>query len=226
MIVIVHDQQVVTQLLIDNNDVSTYNGEQVTKVIPILVKQYPNQLLVWCYQSVVKNVDWNSMSSLFDLDRKMLSYLPDSNFFSDSIGYVEDSIFIKVNKKNSYPTWQMSSYVGGVSTAVLKQIDIKIWKTDNFDYALNSIAKNYQSEGLFCYSEPKLLVNPITLCSNEKFQTNLNTLFLFVKEHYKSIWCFLLFFNLLIYERKIALGSLIKTFCFTKKHFSNSFQFN
>ncbi len=39
MIVIVHDQQVVTQLLIDNNDLSTYNGEQVTKVVPILVKQ-------------------------------------------------------------------------------------------------------------------------------------------------------------------------------------------
>jgi len=149
-----------------------------------------------------------------------------TNFFPDSIGYVEDSTFIKVNKKVTFPTWQMSSYVGGISTTVLVQMNSTIWKTDDFDYALNSIAKTYQSEGLFCYSEPKLLVNPNVLSSNEKFQTNLNTLFLFVKEHYKSIWCFLLFFNLLIYERKIALGSWIKTVFFTKKHFSKAMVFN
>jgi glycosyltransferase involved in cell wall biosynthesis len=217
MIVIVHDQQVVTQLLIDNNDVSIYNGEQVTKVVPILVKQYPNQLLIWCYKSVVKNVAWDSISSLFDLDRKMLSYLPESNFFSDSIGYVEDSIFIKVNKKNSYPTWQMSSYVGGASISFLSQIDTCFWNSKRFDYALNSIAKYYQPEGLFPYSEPKLLINPEEPVSSEFSKANLRTLFKFIKEHYKTVWIFLLLLNLFINERKIAIVSLIRVFFVKKK---------
>lgn len=217
MIVIVHDQQVLIQLLIDNDNVSTYNGEQVTKVVSILVKQYPNQLLVWCYKSVVKNVAWDSMSSLFDLDRKMLSYLPDSNFFSESIGYVEDSIFIKVNKKNSYPTWQMSSYVGGASTSFLSQIDACFWNSKSFDYALNSIAKYYQPEGLFSYSEPKLLLNSEQPVSIEFSKANLKTLFKFIKEHYKTVWIFLLFLNLFINERKIAIGSLLGVLFIKKK---------
>lgn len=226
MIVVVHDQQKVTQLLIDEQEITTFNGERVTTVIPKLLVQYPHDVLVWCHQTAKNNVAWTSLPELFDMDRKMLSYVPNTNFFPEAIGYIEDSTSIKVNKKVTFPTWQMSSYVGGISTAVLVQLDSSIWKTDNFDYALNSIAKTYQSKGLFCYSEPKLLINLDALCNKEKFQTNLNTLFLFVKEHYKSIWCFLLFFNLLIYERKIALGSWIKTVFFTKKYFSKAIVFN
>lgn len=226
MIIVVHNQQKLVKLIIDNIEITTFNGEGVTYVIPKLIAKYPYQLLIWCHETVANNVSWASLNTLFDSDRKMLSYLPDINFFPDSLGFIEDSIYIKVNKKVTFPTWQMSSYVGGVSIRILAQIDSSVWKINNFDYVLNSIAKTYQSEGLFCYSEPKLLVNTEEFHSCEKFQANLSTLFHFVKEHYKSIWCFILFFNLLIYKRKIAFWGLLKTHFLTKKHLLNELIFN
>lgn len=226
MIVVIHDQQKVTQLLIDEQEITTYNGKYVTSVLPKFLVQYPNNLLVWCHESAKNNVAWTSLPELFDLDRKMLSYLPEINFFSDALGYVEESSFIKVNKKVTFPTWQMSSYVGGISTAVLAQMDTNIWKTDNFDYALNSIAKTYQSEGLFCYSEPKLLKQEKEITHLDQFQADFDILFHFVKEHYKSIWVFLLFFNLLLYERKVALGCWLKTFFTNKKTYSKALVFS
>lgn len=226
MIVVVHDQQKVVKLKIDKSEITTFNGERVTDVIPKLILQYPNQLLIWCHKTVEHNVAWSALDSLFDLDRKMLSFLPNCNFFPDAIGYIEDSTSIKVNKKVTFPTWQMSSCVGGISTAVLAQMDSNIWKTDNFDYALNSVAKTYQSEGLFCYSEPKLLINTDEISHIDQFQTGFDTLFHFVKEHYKGIWAFLLFFNLFIYDRKIVLLSWMKTLFEKKKTFSKTLVFN
>lgn len=226
MIIVVHDQQKLVKLLVDNIKITTFNGERITTVIPKLLVQYPDDLLVWCHQSAKDNVAWTLLPELFDLDRKMLSYLPNTNFFPEAIGYIEDSTSIKVNKKVTFPTWQMSSYVGGISTVVLVQIDSSIWKTDNFDYVLNSIAKTYQSEGLFCYSEPKLIVNTDEIREIDQFQANYNTLFHFVKEHYKGIWAFLLFFNSLVYERKITLGSWLKTFFTKKKTFSKTLVFS
>ena len=226
MIVVIQDQQKVTQIIIYEQEITTFNGERVTAVVPKLLVQYPDDLLVWCHQSAKDNVAWTSLPELFDLDRKMLSYIPNTNFFSEAIGYIEDSTSIKVNKKVTFPTWQMSSYVGGISTAVLAKVDISIWKRDNFDYALNSIAKIYQSEGLFCYSEPKLLLHPNEITHLDQFQTNFDSLFYFVKEHYKAIWTFILFFNLLVYERKITLGSWVKTFFIKKKTFSKTLVFN
>lgn len=216
MIVVFHDQQKVVQLLINEKEISNFNGESVTTVIPKLLKDYSNDLLIWCHQAAKDNVQWNMIPTLFDSERKMLSFLPNHNFFPDAIGYIEDSTFIKVNKKVTFPTWQMSSYIGGISTTILKQIDKSFWKTNNFDYVLNSVAKKYQSEGLFCYSEPKLLQESNEINLVKQFQTNIDTLFIFVKAHYKNIWSFLLFFNFLIYERKITLVSWLKTF-FTEK---------
>lgn len=226
MIVVIHDQQKVTQLFIEEQEITTFNGKIVTTVIPELLVKYPNFLLVWCHQSAKEYVAWTSLSKLFDLDRKMLSYLPNINFFPEAIGYVEDSTSIKVNKKVTFPTWQMSSYVGGISTAVLAQMDNNIWKTSQLDYALNSIAKTYQSEGLFCYSEPKLLLQANEIKYTNQFQTDLDSLFHFVKEHYKGIWPSLLFFNLLVYERKLTLKSWLKTFFIKKKAFSKALVFN
>ncbi len=226
MIVVIHDQQRLVKLLIDELEVTSLNGERLTTIIPKLVAQYPNQLLVWCYKEVENYIAWSSLNTLFDQDRKMLSFLPQGNFFSDSLGFVEDTTYIKLNKKVTFPTWQMSSYVGGIFTSVLRQVDARIWKTKSFDFALNSIAKTYQSKGLFCYSEPKLLIETNELLYRDQFYANLDMLFVFVKLNYKSIWCFLLFFDLLIYERKLALWSWFKTFFLSKKKKSNEIIFD
>ncbi|GGA86116.1 glycosyl transferase [Flavobacterium palustre] len=135
----------------------------------------------------------------------MASYNLDETFFlSSAIGYVEESPFIKVNKKVKYPTWQMSSNVGGIHTSVLNRIKAKINADADFDYFLNSVAKLGMMAGLFCYSEPRLLINKAQKVSNKK-TTATATLFRFVKQHYKKRWLLLLLLNLLVYEKRFPL---------------------
>jgi hypothetical protein len=42
----------------------------------------------------------------------MLHLIQIKALLSDRIGYVDESLFVNVNKKVSFPTWQMSSAVG------------------------------------------------------------------------------------------------------------------
>lgn len=203
MIVVLHNENRLVSLTVGGVKNCSFDSELLTHVIPKLVSQFPSDLLIWCHQSVVSNVDWENIANLFNHDRKFLSYLPDVNFFSDFIGYVDESIFIKVNKEVTFPTWQMSGYVGGISTSVLTQVDSSLWETENFDFAINSIAKVYQQKGLFCYSEPRLLRNKILTLTYPR-ATNVE-LFLFVAKNYKWVWKYILLFDLLIYEKKLML---------------------
>jgi glycosyltransferase involved in cell wall biosynthesis len=135
---------------------------------------------------------------------------------SDRIGYVEDSPFLKINRDVTYPTWLMSSDVGGVYAEALLQFQ-ELRDLKDFEYFLNSLAKNGQPKGLLCYSAPVLLVreNGVTpLSFQNKF--SLNTLFHFVKQHYRTRWVFLLFLNLFIYEKKFPVISLLKSFFYRK----------
>ena len=139
------------------------------------------------------------------------------NYFPDEIGYIEDSPFINVNKKVTYPTWQMSSYVGAVKASTILLINNEVWEQKSkFDFVLNSVAKNYQAQGLFCYSEPKLLkeINQISVSKATSIE-----LFQFVKQHYKWVWIYLLVLNFLIYERKLTLYSFLKSVFSNKRKF-------
>jgi GT2 family glycosyltransferase len=144
----------------------------------------------------------------------MLSYRPDnSNYFGDSIGYVEESIFINVNKKVSFPTWQMSSAVGMIHASVLNEIKDSIPFDADFDYYLCSLAKLCMPLGLLCYSEPKLLKKS-TYYKDDTASTG--TVFKFVKQHYKIQWIFLLMLNRLLYEKKFSILSFL--FCLRFRH--------
>ena len=110
------------------------------------------------------------------------------------MGYFEDSPFIKINKEVRYATWQMNSCVGAVHASVINACKKDLNVKDNFDYFLNSFAKSAMPHGLFCYSEPRLLMQKKVVESKRK--SNTYELFKFTKQHYKTRWVFLLFFNL------------------------------
>jgi glycosyltransferase involved in cell wall biosynthesis len=120
----------------------------------------------------------------------------------ENIGYVEESLFMNVNKFVAFPTWQMSSAVGGVYAEVVLAVKNNLPLDQDFDYFLCSLAKLGMRKGLLCYSEPKLLKRDIASFSTE---SNKFTLFRFVKQHYKTQWVFLLLFNLMVYERKFPI---------------------
>lgn len=172
-----------------------------------LAKQFPNKKIVWCHSDVKEQLDLESIKTLFHHDKMMLSFSsPPHNFFDTTIGYVDESLFINVNKKVSYPTWQMSSVAGVIHAAVLNALKGKIFCDSNFDYYLNSVAKLGMPLGLLCYSEPRLL-------KQGEFRNipkaSIYTLFRFVKQHYKTRWVFLLLLNLGLYERKFPVMPLL-----------------
>ncbi|WP_233264529.1 MULTISPECIES: glycosyltransferase family 2 protein [unclassified Flavobacterium] len=184
-----------------------------------LAAGFPDEIIVWCHSNYKEHLALEKISTLFHHNKMMLSFRPKSNnFFDHSIGYIEESLFINVNKKVSYPTWQMSSYVGVIHASVLNAISDKIVCELDLDYYLHSLAKLCLPLGLLCYSEPQLLKSAEIIDSLVKAPSF--TLFRFVKQHYKTRWVFLLALNLLLYERKILLYPFISAF-FYKRRFNN-----
>ncbi|MGZ9735444.1 glycosyltransferase family 2 protein [Flavobacterium sp. GNP002] len=220
MIVLYHQNNRVTKVVSSHNEsVAVAMHSSIPEVLMILAHQFPLDTIVWCHQLLENSLNMDKIATLFHHNKMMLSFRPKSNnFFDNSIGYAEESLFINVNKKVSYPTWQMSSYVGVIHASVLNAIGDKIVCEPDLDYYLSSLAKLCMPLGLLCYSEPQLLKSVEIIDSLVKASNF--TLFRFVKQHYKTRWVFLLALNLLLYERKILFYPFISTLFF-KKRFNN-----
>ncbi len=182
----------------------------------ILAKDFRDEKLVWCHCDYKEILNKEELDTLFHHDKLMFSYRPDeSNYFGSVLGYVDQSLFINVNKKVSFPTWQMSSTVGFIHASVLIEIKDSIPFENDFDYYLSSLAKLCMPLGLLCYSEPKLLKEQlIEYRSND---ATIGTLFKFVKQHYKIQWVFLLLFHLMIYERKFFFFPFLFSFFYKNR---------
>lgn len=162
----------------------------------------PDVVLVWCHVDYAKVLNVEVVNKLFHHNKLMLSFNPNNSFFiSDQIGYVDESLFVNVNKKVRFPTWQMSSAVGMIHASVLVNLE-SIPCQNNLDYYLSSIAKLAMPQGLLCYSEPRLLFDQN---NSKELTASMFTLFRFVKQHYKTRWVFLLFLNLLWHEKKLPI---------------------
>ena len=198
MIILFHKNNKVTKVLgADKSKISFVSNKSVAFVLMQLAAQFPDKKIVWCADELCDELNLSAINNLFYHNKLMLSYsLIGNEYLSSSIGYVEYSSFLKVNKKVCYPTWQMSSTVGAVHASVLVLFKDKINLNVGFDYFLNSVAKVGMPLGLLCYSEPRLIINnpKISLPKASVF-----TVFKFVKQHYKTRWLFLLLVNLLVY---------------------------
>lgn len=203
MIILYHQNNKVISVERSTERVDFSNKKSVAKTFFEVAEKFPDELLVWCHQSQKDNLNISPFTDVFHHKKIMASYSPKGNYLPDGIGYVEQSPFIKVNKTVSYPTWQMSSLIGGVHASVLNKLKGAIMPDKDFGYFLNSLAKQAMPLGLFCYSEPKFLRSNQNLPKIK--QASVYTLFKFVKQHYKLIWVLLLFFNLVIYEKRVTL---------------------
>ncbi len=204
MITIYHNNQRIIEVVSAENLVLPFNEkDNIAEVLVQMALNFPKTLIVWCNEEYKEFLDLKEIKAFFHHNKMIFSYNPlNDNYLGVAIGYVEESPFIKINKKVSYPTWQMSSYVGVVHASLLIAIKDKIKRGMDFDYYLNSVAKLCTPFGLLCYSEPRLLN------MNKEYyeaKTNKYSLFRFVKQHYKAQWIFLLLFNFMIYERKFPL---------------------
>lgn len=205
MVVVYHKNNRISKVVSGENSFLPFDNKAlISEELYQLALRFPQSKIVWCEEEFQQYLNLKEIESIFHHNKMMLSYCPgEIDFLGRKIGYVEKSPFIKINKKVSYPTWQMSSIVGVVHASLFIEIKGNIKMDADFDYYLNSVAKVCMPLGLLCYSEPKLL-----LYFKDKMvykQTSIYTLFKFVRQHYKKRWQVLLFFNLMLFEKQFPL---------------------
>jgi GT2 family glycosyltransferase len=222
MLVIAHSNYKVTHVTINSIENIEFLDQNIGFVVRAIAEKYPNTIVVWYDEQVKDSVNVEKIPELLNLKRKLISYNPSSNYFSPRIGYIEESPFINVNKKVTYPTWQMSSCVGAIYTDIVLQFDFNFFEIQNFDFTLNSIAKLYQPLGLFCYSEPQLLHREVNY---KAVEASNYVLFQFVKQHYKFVWKYLLFLDVFLFEKSVLILPLIQSFFYKNRKFCQPIQF-
>ncbi|OYX27782.1 MAG: glycosyl transferase [Flavobacteriales bacterium 32-35-8] len=217
MVILYHaDNTIMEVVAADHQSIAMDTSVTLAKGLQLLAHQFPEDKIVWCHVAYKENLDIERIETLFHHHKLMLSFHHHPHHFIDKrIGYVEDSLFVSVNKKVPYPTWQMSSLVGVIHASVLLAIHDRVKLESDFDYYLNSIAKLALPLGLFCYSEPRLVKGDLQAPISKP---NLFTLFKFVKQHYKTRWVFLLALNLLLYERTLSFLPFLYAFCFGNRN--------
>lgn len=219
MIILYHSNAKIREVVMEENQNIDFDPQfSLAQGLHAIAQQFPDAILVWCHLDCKPNLNIASIATLFHHHRLMLSFRPDGdNFMGSSIGYVEESICINVNKKVTYTSWQMSSAVGVIHASVVVTLKDSIPLDTDFDYYLNSLAKLAMPLGLFCYSEPQLLTGSVDLCIP---RATVFSLFKFVKQHYKTRWVFLLGLNLVLYERQWMILPFLYALFFKKRSLS------
>ncbi len=221
MILLFHQNGYAEGLSCNNKLQADFDRQPIVDALLDAAKQHPDQFLVWCHSALKEGLNVSEFERIFHHRKIMAAFNPgETDFLPDAIGYVEDSPFIKINKNVRYPTWRMSSWVGGVHASVLLALENELILDSSFDYFLHSFGKTAMSQGLLCYSEPKLLIGNLSIPTVK--QANNQLLFRFVKQHYKTRWVFLLLLNLCIYEKKFPVLSFLNALFYRKRKFSPS----
>ncbi len=216
MIILIHQNaQQVVKILAGETEIKI-SATHCTKAFWELAEKFPEEIIAWCEANYIADLKVEQWAQVFHQDLIMASYAVENIFFPESIGYIDQLPFVKVNRKVLYASWQMSSDVGGIKGEILLKFKPLLEGLGDFDYLLNSIAKIGQQNGLFCYSAPGL-VNQI---SDKKTQTTATSgqIFSFVYQYYNTIWLSVLFWCYWKYENKLPIKAYLNAF-FEKKSF-------
>ncbi|MCF7568971.1 glycosyltransferase family 2 protein [Sabulilitoribacter arenilitoris] len=224
MIYLIHQNNRVLKILNNEKKEVVFNKEKsIAKTLFYLAKTHPDELIIWCHNNYFDYLNIKELPNVFHHKRVLASFnVAENNYLPNQIGYVDLSIYIKINKKISYATWLMSSDVGGIYAEVLNTILYNLKRHSNFNYFLNSVAKTAMQQGLFCYSNPNLLLDKPNAI-NEIKQASTFTLFQFVKQQYKWRWIYILFLSYIIYEKKFPLFPLLRSLFYRKNKYDFDF---
>ncbi|WP_289057589.1 glycosyltransferase [uncultured Flavobacterium sp.] len=216
MVVVYHQNNKVVKVYRDREVISFSASLNLASTLMTLAKKFPTDRLIWSHTAIEANINWEALDSIFHHDRIMASFNSDQEeYFSEGIGYIDESIFININKSVSYPTWLCSSALGGISSKAFLQFENTVELEDNFDYFLNSIAKMGAPKGLFCYYEPRLVIDKVISVPVKK--ANVYTLFRFTKQHYRTRWIFILLLSFLVFEKRFPIMALLFSLRFKKR---------
>ncbi|WP_298880756.1 glycosyltransferase family A protein [uncultured Polaribacter sp.] len=217
MIILYHlDNEAIEYEDTEKDIITKCSVKNIQVCLILLSKKYNNALLVWCHQSLKQYLNKEKIYTIFHHKLILASYSTSGkNILSKDLGFVDQHCFINVKRNVTYPTWLMSSDIGGLYSNVLIKYEKLSIINQSFSEFLCSLAKINMPKGLLCYSEPKLLLKGYDKVSINNRRKNY-ILYKFVKRHYKIQWIFILFINQLIFKNKFPLISLVKSL-FVKK---------
>ncbi|NJX15051.1 glycosyltransferase family 2 protein [Tamlana crocina] len=217
MIVLVHENNRPLQVLDASLNELKFSVEpSIMETMFALAKTFPDDIIMWCYKTYVKYINTSEISNIFYHKQIMASFsVCKTSYIPKAIGFIDQSVFVNVKYDVRYPTWLMSSDIGGVSAEFLNATN-GIKSCQNFDYFLNSLAKLAMPKGLFCYSEPKFLKElPGHGIQTKKASTG--ELFQFAKQHYKWVWTYMLLLCQIIYHKRITFFSFVRSLFYKKR---------
>ncbi|AWH72867.1 glycosyl transferase family 2 [Dokdonia sp. Dokd-P16] len=180
-----------------------YNGLPIIEAIYKCARENPdNYLLVY-----EKTADVDAFKAALPVLNHSAYFFSNYNNSHPDIGYVEDSPFLNINKKVTYPTWLKGTAIVCMHANFINESVLSHSSQKNYLYWLNSLGKLSQTRGVLNYQIP-------TTIQNEEFETY--ELYKFVKQHYRTRWVFILLLCHLWYEKRFPVISLMRTI-FIKK---------
>lgn len=217
MIQLVHDNSERVKKIIRNGEEVSGFSTRLTDSFWELAEKYPEDWIVWIDQRYLGQLNEKYLDKIFHHNLIMASFPITSQFLPETIGYIDQLPFVNPDYTVKYPSWRMSADVGGIKAETALAFKPGFHKIENFDYLLNTIAKTGQQNSLFCYTNPALLTTRISQ-EPETHKASKDEVFMFVYQHYKSIWVWVLFFCYIRYESKFPVLALLKSF-FNAKYF-------
>ena len=216
MIQVIHTNNTVLEISKDQQALAIFKDLNIAETIYKLSELYPSELLLWCHKDLTSFINYEQIHSISTSNSEMISFSnSEENYLSKNIGFVEQSIFINFSKKVKRATWQMSSNIGMAHAAMFLVVKTTVNPVKDFDYFLNSVAKIVMPLGVFCYSNPNLLIksSPEVKLNNKGSFTNL---FKFVSQHYKKVWLLVLLVCLIYKKRKFPIVAFFKSLFYSK----------
>lgn len=218
MILIFHsNKSVVSVVDTVNNNLIDYKNLTLSKLIFDLASNFSDELIFWCDVNYKDIVNFKAIPLIFHSKNIFSTYSISGKYvISDSLQYVDNSFFCRPVRNVKSPTYFMSSEIGGISSSLLLVFAGKVKLYDDFDYFLCSFAKLSIPLGVFCYSDPALVVKS---SYNIKISNKVSLVdFKFVSQHWKKGWLFFLFMLLILREKKVLFLSFIKSFFYQRQY--------
>jgi len=183
-----------------------YSSTGISGVFWELCSIYPEDLIIWIDDEIELELN-GDFTEIFPHDLIMSSYSVASQFLPETIGYIDQLPFVNPDYNVKYPTWRMSTDIGGIKAKTALQFQSIYGEIKNFGFLLNSMAKTGQQNSLFCYSDPSFVktLSPVP----GEFKASTGDLFNFVSQHYKREWLFVLLFCYWKYEKKFPFFSFL-----------------
>jgi len=220
MIIIYHNNYTISEIVSTNDgNIPIDIKRNIVETLFYFAEIYKDEKLVWCHEYEKSNLNILEIEKIFYHKKLLYSYNA-KNYFDSRIGYIDDSPYVNINKEVKYGTWQMSSLVGAVHASVINACKNDLKADQNFDYFLNSFAKRVMIFGIFCYSYPKLLVENHPL--KEVKKATIYELFKFTKQHYRTRWVFLLFLNIMFFEKKFPFLPFLVSLFYNKRSLNST----